>query len=168
MMSLPHGENKIYKSLILESTNPRCTINDVLVWHGPEQKSFTIHHDIISIISRRTDYFNDLDSEKAAYLTEQQPYVFSQYLHCADFDRLPKEVAGDSASADYNGDLESVKATGILFASLVKLYILAAELEDHITMNMVIDKVVRFSNDLLAADLCELVDLAYKTYGNSS
>lgn len=145
----------------------------MLVGTGLEQKSFTLHLDIIS---RHTDYFNVQDHEKVAYLTRVQPELFSQYLHCAYFNRVPDEVAGEavvdsiyeSEAADnrkpIDEPLEGNKAADMLLESLVELYELAAKLEDLITVNLVMDEFVRLSGILELCSLNDLVDLAYNWY----
>lgn len=138
---------------------------DVLVGTGPEQKSFTVHYDIVS---RRTDYFKGVDLERADDLTEQQPDLFSQYLHCAYFDRIQDELAGEAVVARINGAADSYKGIVMLFKPLIKLYLLAAELENFIMTNLVIDKVTSLSDNLWKSDIDRLVGLAYKTGADPS
>lgn len=69
-------------------------------------------------------------------------------------------MAGETVVDSINEALNSVIAADMLFESLAKLYMLAAELEDFITVNLVMDEVIRLSADLEKCSLDESVSLA--------
>jgi hypothetical protein len=81
---------------------------------------------------------------KAEMLKDEDPQVFSAYLHTVYFgvvslmDRIEEDAAGDGA--------ENTSRDEKVARFLVELYLLADKLLDPVTANMVIDEIISFFN----------------------
>lgn len=139
----------------------------MLVGTEPNQRRFSVHRDIIT---KRSKFFEAARSErwtkdpsKPVDLKHHEPEIFAMYLHCIYFDQVQE------TTADYT-DIDTVKeapsgrrqevADG-MFEARVKLYLLADEMQDRPSTNLVINDLARLTASLSLYPSGRAVGLAY-------
>jgi len=143
----------------------------VLVRSEDDQKRFTVHHDILT---RRSDFFKAArsarwatDPSKPVSLEDDEPDVFSTYLHCVYFDEviIPRTSVPISLMFRQLEEARQGEADQ-KFEALVSTYVLADKLRDPITANMVSDKILEVSHDTSKVPSAKAVTIAYQSTTN--
>jgi hypothetical protein len=102
--------------------------------NGESRPLFTIHEDVITqrskLLRTARQQKKNWKKSKASMLKDEDPQVFSAYLHTVYFGvvSLKNRIAEDAEVARF----------------LVDLYLLADKLLDPVTANMVIDEILSF------------------------
>jgi hypothetical protein len=102
--------------------------------NGESRRLFTIHEDVITqrskLLRTARQQKKNWKKSKASMLKDEDPQVFSAYLHTVYFGvvSLKNRIAEDAEVARF----------------LVDLYLLADKLLDPVTANMVIDEILSF------------------------
>jgi hypothetical protein len=126
---------------------------EVLVGTSASQQMFSIHE---QVVTKRSEFFRvgrqkrwNQKNEAKMMLLGEDPHVFSAYLHIVYFgpDHLKKlitpDAAADSSASEDNDDEAEYHSKGIKAARfLIDLYILADNLLDPVTANLVIDEFI--------------------------
>lgn len=135
---------------------------DVLIGTGPGQKRFTVHH---SIITKRSPFFRAArsqrwvkDPSKPVELPEHDPEVFSLYLACVYRNRID---APSAANQIIKIDEATQEVVEVYFEALIKLYVLADQLEDTTTAELAMDSIISISVARKAFPDAQAIDLAY-------
>jgi hypothetical protein len=117
---------------------------DVLVGRDPNQKLFTVHHELITA---RSDFFckaRSLRWKKSVpvELQHADPKIFDMYLHCVYRNAVPVlrvgEVEEEEEHLPYDPQVEKC------YQAFVDLYILADSLLDSVTTKLVIQEIFDF------------------------
>ena len=130
---------------------------DVVVGYPPEQKIFTVPHDLLV---RRSEFFKTVRSNrwlwetrqpflKPVDLSEEYPDTFTSYLHCVFFDSV-------APNARMEGNIQR-------YDDLIELYTLAEQLLDFTTADLVIDKIISSVDEMLLLPGVDDIKLVYAT-----
>jgi hypothetical protein len=123
----------------------------VLVGTAPDQKRFTVHHDIAT---KRSGFYRAARSErwtpetKPTDLSEHDPETFTTYLHCIYGNAMPEHVHPPIIADERVLDFMQLSADARLradrqFEHSINLYVLADSLMDPLTANMAIAEIRR-------------------------
>lgn len=127
---------------------------EVLTGEQPNQKSFTVHRQPFTERSKFLEAASssrwNSGTSKPVDLTEHKPEVFASYMQCVYHGSVPiPELPNREEGKSLRG--------------LVMLYLLADKLDDTTTANLVIDEMIRASEELRVTP-CELdVALVYES-----
>ena len=121
---------------------------DVLL--GEEKKRFTLHNDFFIprfefFRAARSAAWNKDNPQRPTNLEDEDPDVFASYMRCVY-----------ASNADFFPEVELAS-----FAPFIRLYLLADKLGDLMTANMVIDRMVRYSDEDKVLPGHRDVELAY-------
>jgi hypothetical protein len=113
---------------------------EVLTGKGPNEQRFTVHRELFT---RRSSFTEAASSSrwnsgntKPVDLTEHEPEVFASYMQCVYLGSVTEPEVPELVDGYY-------------FGALIALYLLADKLQDIITMNLVVDEILRVSGELL-------------------
>lgn len=126
----------------------------VLTGKGPDQRRFTVHK---SLFTKRSKLLEAATSSrwtsginKPVDLTEHEPAVFDSYMQCVYLGSVTvPEVPKYAKNSRFGG--------------LITLYLLADKLYDGVTTNIVMDEIIRTSDEARVIPCRVLVALVYKS-----
>lgn len=134
----------------------------VLVGTEDNQKRFTVYRDVLT---QRSGLFKAArsarwatDPSKPVSLEDDDPEVFSTYLHCVYFNEVVLPKASDLhpfeiCEQEVHQDFEA----------LVSTYVLADKLRDPITANIVTDEILRVCHETHRIPSAKAVTIAYES-----
>jgi hypothetical protein len=114
--------------------------------NGESRPLFTIHEDVITqrskLLRTARQQKKNWKKSKASMLKDEDPQVFSAYLHTVYFGVVSlKNRTAEDAAGNATGNASRNKEVARF---LIDLYLLADKLLDSVTANMVIDEILSF------------------------
>lgn len=131
----------------------------MLVGAAPNQKRFTLHYDIVS---KRIDLADGLVGATIV-MKHWEPEIFSKYLHCDYFNCVHGNDVyhADTAGSSEKALQEHERAKDTLLGDLVNIYLMADEVRDLCTFNIVSDEIINLVRKTGEFPGAKAITLAY-------
>ena len=133
-------------------------------------KTFTLHTQVfaerspfLAVARKREETAQD--RMRPGYLKLKDPELFKIYINCVYFGQNFINQYGDAHQLSFSrNDLDSERAyeaADVVFDKLTSLCLLAIEMRDYKTANMVIDEIIRFSDLSMSYPRRNSIELVY-------